>query len=89
MKPDIRACQDLQQGLGALFMCSDHGEYQRIRTPYLYPDGDIIDVFCKVEGDVVKVSDLAETTGWPRMQSASTFSPLGTTSITLQQGARP
>ena len=71
VKPDIRACQDLQQGLGALFMCSDHGEYQRIRTPYLYPDGDIIDVFCKVEGDVVKVSDLAETTGWLRMQSAS------------------
>lgn len=68
---DSRTRQDLQQGLGALFTCSEQGEYQRIRTPYLYPDGDNIDVFCKVEGDVVRVSDLAETTGWLRMQSVS------------------
>lgn len=64
-------CQDLQRGLGALFTCSEQGEYQRIRTPYLYPDGDYIDVFCKVEGDMVMVTDLAETTGWLRMQSVS------------------
>ena len=32
--------QDLQREIGALFTCSEHGEYQRIRTPYLYPDGD-------------------------------------------------
>lgn len=68
---DSRPCEDFRQGLGALFTCSEHGDYQRIRTPYLYPDGDNIDVFCKVEGDVVRVSDLAETTGWLRMQSAS------------------
>jgi len=52
-------------------MCSEHGDYQRIRTPYLYPDGDVIDVFCRAEGDTVTVSDLAETTGWLRMQSAA------------------
>ena len=69
--PGSRTCQELQKGLGALFTCSDQGDYQRIRTPYLYPDGDNIDVFCKVEGDEVRVSDLAETTGWLRMQSAS------------------
>ena len=57
--------------MGALFTCSEQGDYQRIRTPYLYPDGDNIDLFCKVEGDVVTVSDLAETTGWLRMQSAT------------------
>ena len=61
--------QDLQRDIGALFTCSEHGEYQRIRTPYLYPDGDYIDLFCKVFDDVVTVSDLAETTGWLRMQS--------------------
>ena len=65
-----RICRDLQREMGALFTCSEQGEYQRIRTPYLYPDGDNIDVFCKVEGDVMTVSDLAETTGWLRMQSA-------------------
>ena len=64
-------CQDLQRRIGALFTCSDHGDYQRIRTPYLYPDGDNIDLFCKVDGDTVTVSDLAETTGWLRMQSAA------------------
>ena len=69
--PDSRTCQDLQEGLGALFDCSMQGDYHRIRTPYLYPDGDIIDVFWKVEGDAVRVTDLAETTGWLSMQSAS------------------
>ena len=32
-----RVCQDLQREIGALFTCSEHGEYRRIRTPYLYP----------------------------------------------------
>ena len=66
-----RMCRDLQRQMGASFTCSEQGDYQRIRTPYLYPDGDNIDLFCKVEGDVVTVSDLAETTGWLRMQSAA------------------
>ena len=65
------ACQDLQRRIGALFTCSDHGDYQRIHTPYLYPDGDNIDLFCRVDGDTLTVSDLAETTGWLRMQSAT------------------
>ena len=64
-----RVYQDLQREIGVLFTCSEHGQYQRIRTPYLYPDGDYIDLFCKVVDDVVTVSDLAETTGWLRMQS--------------------
>lgn len=69
MTPNSRTLQDLQHGIGALFRCSEQGEYQRIRTPFLYPDGDNIDVFCKVEDDRVRVSDLSETTGWLRMQS--------------------
>ena len=60
----------LQGTLGASFTCSEHGDYQRIRTPYLYPDGDNIDLFCKIEGDTLTVSDLAETTGRLRTQSA-------------------
>jgi len=42
-----------------------------VRTPHLYPDGDIIDLFCHVEGDIVTISDLGETTRWLRMQSVS------------------
>jgi len=64
-------CQKLAEQLPLLFMCEEGGEYVRIRTPYLYPDGDIIDLFCKKEGDVIIVSDLGETSRWLRMQSAS------------------
>ena len=64
-----RVCQDLRRGIGSLFTCSEHGEYQRIRTPFLYPDGDNIDLFCRIVDGVVTVTDLAETTGWLRMQS--------------------
>ena len=66
-----RMCQDLQRSMGALFTCSKEGGHLRIRTPFLYPDGDNIDLFCKVSDDTVTVSDLAETTGWLRMQSAA------------------
>ena len=54
-----------------LFTCEPHGAFQRIRTPNLYPDGEIIDVFCKLQDDVVIVSDLGETTRWLRMQTIS------------------
>jgi hypothetical protein len=67
----INICQDFSGGLSGLFSCAPHGEYQRIRTPYLYPDGDNIDVYCKSKDDVMLVSDLGETTRWLRMQSVS------------------
>ena len=66
-----RMCGVLQREMGSLFSCSKQGDRLRIRTPYLYPDGDCIDLFCKVDdGGVMTVSDLAETTGWLRMQTA-------------------
>ena len=68
---DHSPAREFRVGVGAMFTCSEHGDYQRIRTPYLYPDGDNIDLFCKVEGGAVTVSDLAETTGWLRMQSTA------------------
>lgn len=64
-------CGEMQKEMGALFTCTEHGDYHRIRTPYLYPDGDNIDLFCKPADGVVTVTDLAETTGWLRMQSLS------------------
>lgn len=64
-------CEALRSATGGKFTCAEHGDYQRIRTPYLYPDGDHIDLFCKAEGDALTVTDLAETAGWLRMQSAA------------------
>ena len=67
----IHICQEFSEGLSALFTCTPHGNFQQIRTPYLYPDGDNIDVFCKTENNVVLVTDLGETTRWLRMQTVS------------------
>lgn len=66
---DVR--REIQDEMGALFRFSKHGEYQRIHTPFLYPDGDCIDLFCKREGGGAIVSDLAETTSWIGSQSWS------------------
>ena len=68
---EIDVCEVLQQEMGSLFVCEDRGDYQRIRTPFLYPDGDYIDLFCKMETNVMTVTDLAETTRWLRMQTTS------------------
>lgn len=64
---DIRRA--VREEMGALFRFSEHGEYQRIRTPFLYPDGDCIDLFCKRERGGAVVSDLAETTSWLGVRS--------------------
>ena len=64
-------CDALRGKIGPLFVCSSQGEYCRIRTPFLYPDGDYIDLFCKGSGSVITVTDLAETTGWLRMQTVA------------------
>lgn len=67
----IDFCADIKTGLGELFSCADQGEFCRIRTPYLYPDGDNIDLFCKTEDGVITISDLGETARWLRMQTLS------------------
>lgn len=41
-------CQAIAETLGDLFFCTEVMGYTRIRTPYLYPDGDVIDLFYKV-----------------------------------------
>lgn len=58
-------------GLGALFSCSEINGYTRVRTPFLYPDGDVIDLFLKSKDGVTTISDLGETSRWLRMQSLS------------------
>lgn len=64
-------CEVLKARLGELFTCSPMDGYTRIRTPFLYPDGDVIDVFFRGGEDVATVSDLGETLRWLKMQSLS------------------
>ena len=68
---DNDICAAIRNEIGGMFACEEYGEYHRIRTPYLYPDGDAIELFCKSEDGAFIVTDLAETTGWLRMQSQS------------------
>jgi len=64
-------CETLKTSVGELFECEDVGQRVRIRTPYLYPDGDYIDLFVNPSADGLTISDLGETTRWLRMQTIS------------------
>ncbi len=59
----------LQQGLGAMFDVAPKGNLARIRTPFWYPDGGVVDVFVKKYGDNFTLTDLGEALGWLRMQT--------------------
>lgn len=64
-------CESIRDHLGSLFFCAPVNEYIRVRTPFLYPDGDVIDVFAKQQGDATTLTDLGETVRWLRMQSVA------------------
>lgn len=66
-------CEYIAQKIGELFTCSRVNQYIRIRTPYLYPDGDVIDLFLKEGGKETwaTLTDLSETLRWLRMQTIS------------------
>ena len=65
-------CASIGQELPALFECSPAPhEGVRVRTPLLYPDGDIVDVFVLEQGKDFIVTDFGDALGWLRMQSAS------------------
>ena len=68
---DVSIQKPIQKETGALFTCSEHRDYTRIRTPYLYPDGDYIDLFLWRNDDATIITDIAETTGWLWMQSSA------------------
>lgn len=64
-------CDAISNGLGALYSCSRVGDYTRVRTPFLYPDGDVIDIFVRQQGERTVFTDLGETLRWLRMQTIS------------------
>lgn len=57
--------------MGEQFSCSTVNGFVRIRTPYLYPDGDFIDLYLKKKEDDYILTDLGETLRWLRMQTVS------------------
>jgi len=66
---NVNACEQLAKTLGELFSCSTIDGYVRLRTPFLYPDGDVIDLFVAEQKDTITITDLGETMRWLRSQS--------------------
>jgi hypothetical protein len=63
--PAVTACSAIRSGLGPMFECAVKGDYVLVRTPYLYPDGDFIDLFIKsTSAGISTVTDLGETVRW-------------------------
>ena len=63
------SCEAVAERVGLLFTCSQVNQYIRIRTPFLYPDGDVIDIFLNEKNGVINLSDVGETLRWLRMQT--------------------
>ncbi|MDB9493420.1 DUF1828 domain-containing protein [Spirulina major CS-329] len=62
-------CQTIADTIGQLYTCSEVNGFVRIRTPYLYHDGDVIDLFLKLETQTL--TDLGETLRWLDLQTVS------------------
>jgi hypothetical protein len=65
------SCETVAEQVGMLFTCSQVNQFIRIRTPLLYPDGDIIDIFFQQTGEQLVLTDLGETLRWLRMQTVA------------------
>ena len=61
-------CDSLQSSLGQLYTCTEMDRYIRIRTPFLYPDGDVIDVYQSRTAEGTSLTDLGESLRWLRDQ---------------------
>ena len=65
-------CDSLREALPALFECALEPQGGvRVRTPLLYPDGGLVDVFVLERDGQHIVTDHGDALGWLRMQSAS------------------
>ena len=62
--------KSIAQTAPSLFECSPAPQGGiRVRTPLVYPDGGVVDVFVLEHDGEVSVTDLGEALGWVRMQS--------------------
>lgn len=71
MNPE-RVYHSIQQNLPKLFGYAQLSDTDvRVRTPLLYPDGGLIDVFVYEQDGRLTVTDYGEALGWLGLQSAS------------------
>jgi hypothetical protein len=65
----INPCAAIAESLGEKFECKPQGQYVRVRTPLLHPDGGVVDVFVRERDGHIAVTDLGEALGWLRQQT--------------------
>ena len=71
MTPNL-LCDSLRLSLPALYECSPAPvEGVRVRTPLMYPDGDLVDVFVLERGEGRIVTDHGDALGWLARRSTS------------------
>ncbi len=67
-----KLCVTIGKKLLSRFECSlAPQEGVRVRTPLMYPDGSIVDVFVLERGNGYIVTDFGDALGWLRMQSVN------------------
>ena len=65
-------CATLEQAVPPLFVCSPAAqEGVRVRTPMLYPDGGVVDVYVLERNGGYIVTDFGDAQGWLGLQSTS------------------
>lgn len=64
-------CELITEQMGLLYSCEQVGQFVRIQTPFLFPDGDIVDLFFQGEGNTGTLTDMGETLQWLRMQTVT------------------
>ncbi len=65
-------CAAVRRGIPNLYTCAPGPESSvRIRTPLMYPDGGLVDLFALDRPSGLLLTDFGETLGWLGLQSAS------------------
>ena len=68
----VELCTSVGNSLPTLFTCSPGPqEGVRVRTPLLYPDGGVVDVFVLERGSEYTITDFGDALGWLELQSVS------------------
>lgn len=66
-------CSSIRESFHRRWECTTAPEGNiRVRTPYIYPDGEILDLFVLERSDRYKLTDFGETVAWLRMRSGIT-----------------
>lgn len=67
----LNICEKISQTMGELFTYSSVNEFVRISTPFILPDGSLIDLFLKEKEESYVLTDLGETFGWLYLQTSA------------------